>query len=390
MTAPEPNILAGLPKDTPEVEYYGHMDLLKEAHRLFEELENKKSSCDYVVFKNVPKLRAKVAFDDEGNNGQIADYDKERKFLVLQSSDLIHNIAIEDLKIKLFLKMHHMGLKDELHPYGRAEIHTPTRIKQPWGQFGVNLTRLQPDRLAKWPTVVFLCGLSESGPKLEKDMEFWLDASHGDVMFGIALVLDQNFIEISTWSGGKSESESEPERQPTSKKRSNSSTPESDLPATKKRGVTNDSDYPDRRTRGSNEKPPSSESNDNDTKKDFPPSDSKKDGTAEESAVTSPDSKKIDGVAKAEAREEPMPPDSSGPSGGGITKNAVVRINRGPNYKAEFADGVDSITIPFSSIFLRPPRSGECEEDLVMDSRDLSHLARSLWMITADQEVEDD
>lgn len=145
MTTPEPNIVAGLPKDTPEVEYDDQMDLLREAQRLFKELKAKKSSCDYVVFKNVPRDKTSDVFDED-TRAQIGDYDEETKILVLQWNGRAHNIAIDRLVLQLSLKLHSLGLGPETKTSWRAEIRLPTRIKQPWQQYIVSVDHYPPGR----------------------------------------------------------------------------------------------------------------------------------------------------------------------------------------------------------------------------------------------------
>lgn len=402
MTTPEPNIVAGLPKDTPEVEYDDQMDLLREAQRLFKELKAKKSSCDYVVFKNVPRDKTSDVFDED-TRAQIGDYDEETKILVLQWNGRAHNIAIDRLVLQLSLKLHSLGLGPETKTSWRAEIRLPTRIKQPWQQYIVSVDHYPPGRSGKWPTMVFSCGLCESGPKLEKDMEFWLNESKGDVKIGVTLVIDQKFIEIFTWSAGKpkqpetkSEPEPEQESQTASKKRS--STSESDLPATKKRGVTNGSDQPEPKTRaskkaaassksknGGKKEPVSSQPKMNGTRRGSASS-AKKNGTKKDSPSnteeesTSPDSKIVDGAAKTETQQESAQSDSPKPSDGGITKRATVRVNKGRNNKPEFANGVDSIAIPFAGIFTHSPRPLWCEENFVIKAMDLMQVAQDVWM----------
>lgn len=192
---PRDDFLACLPRDTGQHAYSGlaQMDKIISA-----ELNrcNHEQGSQFIVFTGVSPAQ----FDEEIVSRQKwpKDYKPSLETLIIKMPQMPHEVAIQFLAARIAIKANKMGVTREIMATGQSEIRAPDRVKASAASYR---PRFRP-RANKWPTVAIEVAWSESREKVQRDVEWWLNAAEGRVQQAISVDIKRggnNTIYITAW-----------------------------------------------------------------------------------------------------------------------------------------------------------------------------------------------
>lgn len=123
-----------------------------------------------------------------------SSFDAVENLLLAMSMTFEHTAASTHFEKMLDRVLVPMNLQNALQPYAGTVVEGGIRIKKP--DRGWSPVRLPRGRSKKWPAVVLEVAVSESQPKLQSDVRFWLHESQGEVRIILTLAVNHKVPEI--------------------------------------------------------------------------------------------------------------------------------------------------------------------------------------------------
>lgn len=153
------------------------------------------ASSQFILFTNLAPETYKAVFHEGDHSRSIDSYYPHLGLLVVKMKTKTHEAAHNKLNEVLIVKLAGMGHAERgLHETGSAEIKTPSRNKH--GDQEYQPEQLPRGRSDHWPTVVIESGYTDSRTTLQKNAQWWLSESKGDVNGVITACIHEKKYEI--------------------------------------------------------------------------------------------------------------------------------------------------------------------------------------------------
>lgn len=159
-------------------------------------LRDEKDASEWVLFEiNKQTFTRDFLLNPDGLlSTSWSSFDAVENLLLAMSMTDEHSQAMVAFGQMLTEALAPMGLNHALQSYIRRGVEGETRNKIPDNGWSPN--RLPHGRSKKWPAVVLEVAVSESQPKLQSDVRFWLRESQGEVKIVLVLTVNRKRPEI--------------------------------------------------------------------------------------------------------------------------------------------------------------------------------------------------
>lgn len=146
----------------------------------------------FVVLKHFP---ADTLADYEEQLPGRCDYSPSLQILIITMPSQPHEEAASSFETLITILAREMNVSRRIANCGATLVHTPERSKQADRSW-------KPARQGReFPTVALEVGYSETTPKLERDIAWWINGSKGGVKMGVTIDIKRSHsIEIKCWS----------------------------------------------------------------------------------------------------------------------------------------------------------------------------------------------
>lgn len=191
---------------SPNIRRYPYINLnqFKEImNQEYARLQDDKDASEWVLFEIDKKTFTRDFLlnpdPDKLLKNSWSSFDAVESLLLAMGMTKEHSLASVAFGQMLTDALAPMSLNHALQAYPGVEIEGDTRNKIPDNSWSPK--RLPRSRSDKWPAVVLEVAVSESQPKLQSDIRFWLRESQGDVRIALALTVDRKrpHILIEKW-----------------------------------------------------------------------------------------------------------------------------------------------------------------------------------------------
>jgi hypothetical protein len=180
--------LEGLPDKTPQYRFVNGPDLERKLAVHRQDLSNKKTTNQFVVFLNIPhRAVCRISDDSSSICHNRIFFDHRAKTFIIKMPTYVHDRAVVVFSNLFHTKISTMGLSRILISVLTADESYNAVTKQPDNQWGLSPT--QPHTFD--PSLVLEVGYLESSSKLASDARWWLESRDSLVELVITIKVDQ-------------------------------------------------------------------------------------------------------------------------------------------------------------------------------------------------------
>lgn len=147
----------------------------------------------FIVLKHFP---AEILADYEEQLPGRCDYSRSLQILIITVPGQPHEEAACSFETMIAILAQEMNVNRRIANCGATTVHTPERSKQADRSW-------KPARQGReFPMVALEVGFSETTPRLERDIAWWINGSKGEVRMGISIDIKRgsHSIEIKCWT----------------------------------------------------------------------------------------------------------------------------------------------------------------------------------------------